>query len=437
MKETLINNFLRISKIPRLSGEEQKIADFFVEVAKQNNLYVYKDIYNNVIIKKKGTKEGETLGLQAHLDMVGVKTKESNHDFHKDGIEVVIEEDKITAKNTSLGADQGIGLAMILTILEDKTLLHPDLEILLTVEEETTFNGAVSFPYDKIECKRMINLDNCRDNSVFIGASGDVCNQYIFEGKQIQARTPGYKIVFSIPDGGNSGENVKLSKENAITRLVSFLDNKDILISSIQGGTSENDIATSCEIFINTTEDVRTIFKGIDVSITSSKHTTCFDKEGTKNIINEILSLNSGYISENGASANLGLIKTDGNKIMIFYVFRSMHKKELVEIDKRTKDLNNGFSVEEVYTDNVWAIDEDSKILEVYRKIYFERYKEYPISQVWEGGMECSVFKNKIPGLDIISLGCTIEKFHTVDEVTYISSFLKSYTLLLEFLKTI
>ena len=183
MKETLINNFLRISKIPRKSGYEEKIADFFVNVAKENNLYYFKDANNNVLIKKKGNNNSKPVALQSHLDMVCVKSKDSNHDFANDGIEVIIVDDKVTAKDTSLGADQGVGLSMMLTIMEDNTLKHPDLEFLFTTEEETTFNGVVNFPYSQIESKRLINLDNSKNNSVFIGADGDICNEYTYNGQ--------------------------------------------------------------------------------------------------------------------------------------------------------------------------------------------------------------------------------------------------------------
>ena len=159
MKETLINNFLRISKIPRESGHEEKIAEFFVNVAKKNNLHYFKDKYNNVLIKKKGSIDSEPIALQAHLDMVCVKSKDSKHDFSKDGIEVIVDGDEVTAKDTSLGADQGVGLAMMLTIIENKDLKYPDLEFLFTTEEETTFNGAVTFPYSKVESKRIINFN--------------------------------------------------------------------------------------------------------------------------------------------------------------------------------------------------------------------------------------------------------------------------------------
>lgn len=437
MRETLINNFLRISKIPRESGHEEKIADFFVNVAKKNNLFYFKDENNNVLIKKKGNINSKPIALQAHLDMVCVKSKDSNHDFDNDGIEVIIDGDKVTAKDTSLGADQGVGLAMMLTIMEDNNIKNPDLEFLFTTEEETTFNGAVNFPYSQIESKRLINLDNSKDNGIFIGADGDICNEYVYDGELIENGLPSYKILIDGFPGGNSGEDVNLSEKNAITTMANLLIDKDIFIKSIDGGTSENDLATFCEVVINTNINVNDIFKGLNVKIDKVDNKISFSNEDTKNILNEILDLKCGYITKNMASANLGLIKTSDNKVNIYYVFRSMDENELEMINSESKNLNNHFKVKEVYADSIWKVDYESKLLSQYKELYFKEYSEYPIEEIWHGGIECSSIKKRIDGLDIISIGSIIKKYHTIDEVTFISSWIKTFDLLIKFLENL
>ena len=435
MRETLIKNFLKISKIPRESGYEEKIADFFVNVAKENNLYYFKDENNNVLIKKKGNINSKPIALQAHLDMVCVKNKDSNHDFKSDGIEVIIDGDKVTAKDTSLGADQGVGLAIMLTIMEDNSLKHPDLEFLFTTEEETTFNGAITFPYSKVESKRLINLDNSKDDSIFIGADGDVCNEYVYNGKLIENDLPSYKILIDGFPGGNSGEDVNLSENNAITTIANLLIYKDIFIKSIDGGTSENDLATFCEVVINTNINVNDIFKGLNATIDKTDNKISFSKEDTKNILNEILDLKCGYISKNMASANLGLIKTSSNEVNIYYTLRSIDENELEMINNKSKNLNNNFKVNEVYTDSIWKVDYESELLKEYKKLYFKEYSKYPIEEICHGGNECSSIKKRINGLDIISIGSIIKKYHTVNEVTFISSWIKIFDLLMKFLE--
>ena len=437
MKDLLINNFYRIAAIPRQSGNEEKIANFFVDVAKKNGLYYYKDENNNVLIKKKGCINCEPIALQAHLDMVCVKETSSKHNFQEDGIDVIITGDEVTAKDTSLGADQGVGLSMILSILEDNSLKHPDLEIILTTEEETTFNGAVTFPYSKVDSRRIINLDNSKDSSIFVGADGDIFNEYTFQGKLVKVDYPSYKIVITGFQGGNSGENINLSQNNAIITMAKILNDKDILLSSISGGLSENDIATTCEVILNTNLDVYKMFEKYEVTIEKIKNNLCFSHEDTRKIINQILTLKSGYITENCVSANLGLIKTSNDEIKICYLIRSSNEKALDRTNKRYKDLDNNFKCKEIYSDPIWRKDNSSELLKLYKEIYFSEYKSYPKEEMCSGSIECATIKKEIDGLDIISIGSNMENIHTTKEKTYISSWVKVYKLLLKTLENL
>lgn len=437
IRNRLLTNFLRISNIPRKSGNEEKIADFFVNVAKENNLYYYKDKNNNVLIKKKGSINSLPIALQAHLDMVCVKTDDSNHDFLTDGIEVAIDNDKVSAKNTSLGADQGVGLAIMLTIMEEKNIKHPDIEFMFTTEEETTFKGAITFTYSLVESKRIINLDNSKDDTVFVGADGDICNEYSFYGNLIENNLPSYKIKIDNSFGGNSSENINLSRKNAITTMAKILENKDIFIASINGGISENDIATTCEVVINTSIDVEKIFEGFNKEITRINNNKTFSKKDTESIVRQILELKCGFISNDMSSANLGLIKTEEEKVQIYYVFRSMNEMKLEEINKSINSLHNGFNVFLVYRDPIWQVNRESELLKQYRKVYFKEYLTYPKEEIWHGSIECSSIKKRINNLDIISIGSMIEYFHTVNEVTYINSWVKIYNLLIKLIEYI
>lgn len=437
MERILLKNFRRIAEIPRESGNEEKIAKFFVDVAKRNNLYYYKDKNNNVLIKKKGCISGKPIALQAHLDMVCVKELVSKHDFSKEGIKIIINGDEVTAKETSLGADQGVGLSMILSILEDDRLKHPDLEIILTSEEETTFNGAMTFPYQKVDSKRIINLDNSKDDSIFVGADGDICNEYTFNGNLIKNKFPSYKIVITGFQGGNSGENIEQSQNNAITTMAKILNSKDILLSSINGGLSENDIATTCEVILSTNFDVHKLFEKFEVKIEEVEKDLCFSKEDTKKIINQILDLKSGYITKNNVSANLGLIKTCNNEVKICHVIRSSDEKTLDEINKKYQNLNNDFCHQEIYRDSIWQEDKNSKLLKKYKEIYFSEYKCYPKEEICHGSIECAAIKRRIDNLDIISIGSNMQNIHTTKEKTYISSWVKIYKLLLKILENL
>ncbi len=434
MKDVLVENFIRISRIPRMSGDEKQISDFFVNIAKNNKLYYFQDENNNVLIRKKGNIDSDSIAFQAHLDMVCVKAKNSSHDFKLDGIDVIVDGDTVTAKDTSLGADQGVGLAIMLTLLEDTTLKHPDLEFLFTVEEETTFKGVVTFPYDKVQSKKIINLDYCRDDSVVIGSTGDILNEYKFKSNLVKCNFPSYRITIDRFPGGNSGDNIELSTNNAITTMARILEGKEICLRSINGGTFENDLATSCEVILQTELDVYELLRGQNAKIERINTNYSFSKEDSKKIIDEIINLKCGYISNNNASGNIGIIKTIDNEIKIYYIFRSIDENELETINNETIKLGNNFKVDKIYTDSIWHPNIHSKLLKEYRETYHNEYNEYPKEVIGQGGMECSSIIKRLPDIDIISIGANMEKFHTINEITYISSWTKIYDLLIKLL---
>ena len=435
MKEVLINNFLRISKFPRMSGNEKQISDFFVEIAKNNNLYYYQDESNNLLIRKKGNIAGDTIAFQAHLDMVCVKKESSNHNFNTDGIDVVINGDEVTAKDTSLGADQGVGLALMLTLIEDNTLNYPDLEFLFTIEEETTFKGAITFPYDKVSSKKMINLDYCMDNAIVVGSAGDIVDEYIYEGELTKKDLKSYKLTIKGLSGGNSGENIELSGHNAIITLVNNLLDKDIYIKSINGGTFENDIATNCEIVLQSNMDLIREFSNTDIKIEEINSDDSLSLEDTKNIINQILELKSGFISKT-ASGNLGMIKTIDNKIVITYLYRSTNEEELNSFYSIINNEKYNFKINKLYYDQIWELKKDSYMFNKYKEVYSNLFHDYPIEITAQGGLEIASIQKRIDGLDIISIGANMKNIHTADEITYISSWEKLYNIIINLLNT-
>ncbi len=436
VKDVLINNFLRISKIPRMSGNEKQISDFFVEVAKNNNLDYYQDENNNLLIKKKGNIAGNTIALQAHLDMVCVKKEGSSHDFYTDGIDVVINGDEVTAKDTSLGADQGVGLALMLTLIEDNELDHPNLEFLFTVEEETTFKGAVTFPYDKVSSKKMINLDYCMDNAIVVASAGDKVDEYIYEGKLIKKDLNSYKLIIKGLSGGNSGENIEASGNNAIITLINNLLDKDVYIKSINGGTFENDIATNCEIVLQSDLDLISELSNSSIKVEKIDDDESFSLEDTKNIINQILELKSGFISKT-ASGNLGMIKTIDNKIVITYLYRSTNEEELNSFYDNINNEKYNFRIKKLYDDRIWKLNKDSYMFNKYKEIYNNLFHDNPIEIIAQGGLEIASIQKRIDGLDIISIGANMENIHTADEITYISSWKKIYDIIINLLKNV
>ena len=399
MKDTLINNFLRISKIPRMSGNEKQISDFFVEVAKNNNLDYYQDENNNLLIKKKGNITGDTISLQAHLDMVCVKKEGSSHNFNSDGIDVIINGDGVT------------------------------------VEEETTFKGSITFPYDKVSSKKMINLDYCMDNAIVVASAGDKVDEYIYEGKLSKKDLDSYKLIIKDLSGGNSGENIEASGHNAIITLINSLLEKDVYIKSINGGTFENDVATNCEIVLQSNLDLISEFSNSHVTVERIDNDESFSLEDTKNIINQILELKSGFISKT-ASGNLGMIKTIDNKIVITYLYRSTNEEELNSFYDNINNEKYNFRINKLYDDRIWKLNKDSYMFNKYKEIYNNLFHDNPIEIIAQGGLEIASIQKRIDGLDIISIGANMENIHTVDEITYISSWEKLYDIIINLLKS-
>lgn len=431
MSDLLLKNFIRVSSIPRESGNESKIADFFVDIAKENDFYYYKDDNNNVLIRKPGNNNKEPLGIQAHLDMVCEKEKDSIHNFDTDPIEVIVEDDKVRANNTSLGADQGVGLAMMLTLIEDKELNSPTLEFIFTVEEETNFNGACTFPYNLLTTKRIINLDSCNDDVVYIGSEADIANQYTYKLNYIDNDSPTYRMEITTPYGGNSGEYIKESKNNAIYKTCEILKDMNIQLISISGGKNEDDIANKCIVEFSTNDKVDNL-----TNIEKIDNKKSLSIKDTKELFKNILLMKSGFINNN-ISANLGYIETNNNKIEFYYLMRSKNDKELVEYNELINSKIINLEYEEMYSDDSFIISKDSKLLNLYKNIYKEMYKEEVKEEICTGGIECSIIANSIANLDIISVGSTVNYFHTTKEETYISSWIKIYKILLELLNKI
>ena len=450
--ERFLELFYKISKIPRESGKEKKFADFLEMFAKDNNLECYRDKSNNVLIKKQGNKvNNEPIILQAHIDMVCVKRESSNHNFDIDSIEIIKNGDVISARDTSLGADQGIGIAIMLLILESSKIKHPDLECLFTTEEETTFNGAVSFDYSKIKGKRLINLDHCKDNSIVIGSDADICNKYIFEAKYIESNIPSYKIRICNVKGGNSGIEIERSNKSAIIIMAKIIQElkkeNDVLICEITGGKSEVDIATSCECIIKTKiKDIKNKIKwnlledNIQIQVDKTQNELSFSIGDSEKIISQIINLKQGLVVARNniiISGNIGIIETVNGKVIITGILRGIEEKELQKYNRENYFIsrNNDFKVEEIYQDSAWIPNINSKLKENYKKIYYKINGDDPDFEIMHGGLECSCIAKRITGLDIISIVSIIEDFHTVNEKMYISSCEKTIKTLLTYLQ--
>ena len=254
--------FYEISKIPRMSGKEDKIADYVENFAKENNLQYFRDIYNNIIVIKEANRNGNqnSIILQCHLDMVCEKDENSNHNFETDSLELYIDGDYIKAKGTSLGADNGIGVAIALSILSSTKICHPRIEAIFTVQEETTMGGAKQLDTSMLKGNKMICLDNMNEEELIIGCAGAKIFNYEIVGEKIEKDTNEYKLIKIAMNGfrgGHSGKDISKERGNPIKEMGHFLENifnkYNITLRNIYGGKKVNVIPRECycEIYIN------------------------------------------------------------------------------------------------------------------------------------------------------------------------------------------
>ena len=477
--EAVFKHFEAISQIPRGSGNEKAVSDYVKNFANNLNLKTVQDELFNLIIFKNGTtgyENKEPIILQAHLDMVCEKNAGTEHDFLKDPIQLIVEGDLIKANGTTLGADNGIGVAFCMALLEADDLQHPPLEIILTSQEETGMDGAFGLDYDLIKGRRMINLDSGDDKVFTLGcAAGASAIFYIDADSQKDKRTDvvSYTINISGLKGGHSGSDIHLERGNSI-RIMGYLLHEimqdfNIGISHISGGMKMNAIpreATATITFdksdeskiIKVIEDYKNIEKNLykiadpDLEIT---YTPCknpiniFSIHATDALINNLILLPSGVQSMSlelsglvNASNNIGVIETlkdedEGEIVKITSMLRGSCEyrinEMIVQIGCIATLTDSGLEV--IERSPAWVYNPNSALLETAKKCYNDLFGEEPKLQATHGGLECGIFGNKLPDIEIIAYGATCNELHTPNEYLSISSTEKVWNFLKLLLK--
>ena len=441
--------FDEILKIPRPSGHENKIADFLVDFAKQRNFEVYRDKSNNVLINKNNNSN-KTIILQGHIDMVCDSVCGFIKDYVNTPINYKIEDDYYKGDKTTLGADNGIGVAIILSLLEENNSNLPNIQALFTTEEETTMNGAKNFDYSKLKSKTLLSIDGIREGTIESSSAG-ICNYEIYFPKPeiLKEKIKTRYVVLSGLQGGHSGDDINKHRENAISLLFNFLPN-DSQISKMIGGSKANIIPNHAEVlFLNnsnsliTEDDIKKLFpheKNLHIEGHNLESETLFSKEDSKNIIKLVSNLPTGTISvdkENFpiTSANIGTI--DNYKLV--YSIRSSDKEELKRIKQNIADLCKklGFKYKLIAEAPFFPFIENSKLrktlLSSYKKLYNKEPKIVKIHACMEGG----IFAENIENLDITVISPDVFDIHTINERVSISSTNRVYCWILETLKEI
>jgi len=460
--------FGQVSAIPRCSKNEGQIIDWLKGLAKRRNLTCRSDDVDNVIIElpaTKGYEKSPAVVLQSHVDMVCEKTPESKHDFTKDPIELVERDGWITADGTTLGADDGVGVALALALMDEK-ISHPKLELLFTVDEETGLTGANGLKKGFITGKYLINLDG-EDKSFIVGCAG---------GEQTEIRLP---LEFSpVPDsfacfdlkisglhGGHSGIDIDKQYANAIqllARTLKGLQSFDLRVCSIEGGTVHNAIPRDASAIIcfdtsklsavkKTLSEIEASFKKefakTEPNLKLKLNEIALQQSAIRNpqsdtqrsagpaseIINLLSDLPTGVYKMSSefdgiveTSCNLAKVELlrDENQLRILTSQRSLEKLSLDEITAKitTLALSAGAKVETVGGYPSWKPDVNSSLLKKAKEVYRRLNKKEPEVKVVHAGLEPAVIGEKIPGIEMISVGPTIKNPHSPNERVEIAS---------------
>lgn len=472
--DEILEIFQQISSIPRCSKHEELISKWLRNWANQHNLESGTDTVGNLLIKapaSKGFENAPTIVLQGHMDMVCVKESDSDHDFSKDAIELIFDGAWLTAKKTSLGADNGIAVAIGLTLLVDKCVAHPPLELLLTVDEESGIVGANNLDPEFISGSILLNLDEEKEGVFTIGCAGfsqtNISLPLTFE--RIPNNHLTYRIIVTGAQGGHSGLDIDKHRANANIVLARALNSAkhtfDIRLISMKGGTVINAISNHAEATFSgqpdTFPDLQALIREFEktvqqefsstessISITliqaeSSNQT--MSRELTSKVLDFILALPHGVADMSAdisnlveTSNNLAIIEMKDGHLDVLSTQRSSVTSKLSKITSKLEAVASlaGASVNSQTLFPPWQPNMNSKILQRCRNIYSGLFNQDPVVDVTHGGLECGVIGAKFNNMEMISFGPTIENPHTTNERLHVPSIGKVWDFLTVLLKS-
>ena len=466
--ERVFYYFEEISKIPRESYHEKEISDYLVQYGKDHNLEVYQDESLNVVLRKKassGYENAPGVILQGHMDMVCEKEEDSKHDFSKDPIDLLIEGNHITANKTTLGADNGIAVAMGLAVLEDENLLHGPLELLVTTSEEVDLGGALALKSGILQGKMLINIDSEEEGILTVGSAGGEGVEITLPIEKINIRHPfAYRIKIQNFLGGHSGAEIHKQRGNANKAMVEVLDllkeKVDFLLVSVKGGSKDNAIPRAAEVIIATEEKLdmtlREVLKEVkELYISFEPQVEMFFEE----IINvyEAIDENSFYQYVNlmeeiptgvytwmkdypeivEASDNLAIVKTEEESIKITISLRSSEPDILARLKKCISEIAEKYKAKYEFSAGYpeWRYRSDSPLREKAIQIWKELTGEEMKVAIIHAGLECGALSQNYPDIDFISIGPNMQDVHTPEEKLEIASTEKAYQYLVKLLQ--
>jgi dipeptidase D len=466
-------HFYALTQIPRPSKKEQKAAEYILQFGKKLGLKSVMDETGNVVISKPATKGMEKckgIILQAHIDMVPQKNSDKKHDFAKDPIDTYVDGEWVKANGTTLGADNGIGVAAAMAVLESKTIEHGDLEVLITIDEETGMTGAKNLSPKALKGDILINLDSEDEGELYVGCAGGLDGTFTLKYKK--EKTPADLLPMQLNitkfKGGHSGMDINLGRANAnkvMFRLLKKLTKDvDARLASIEGGNMRNAIPREAVAVILIEKDKEKELKKIvtdfkktitaeysavepefDITVKSAaKPDEIMDKKTQITLIDAVYACPHGVVRFSDSMAglvetsnNLAIVKSENGTIQIKCLMRSSvatAKADLAEKMESTFRMA-GAKIEFTGEYSGWKPNVNSPILAAMQDTYKKLYKKVPEIKAIHAGLECGIFGGIYPKWDMISFGPTIRHPHSPDEKVNIASVDKFWKFLVATLK--
>ncbi len=468
--------FEELSAIPRPSKHEEAAGDFAVRVAKDHGLDWKRDAVGNVVVllpATKGREKAATTILQSHIDMVCEKNAGIHHDFMNDPIKLLVKGNIITADGTTLGADNGIGVAMSLALLDENKAVHGPLELLFTVDEETGMNGALGLKPGFLKGRRMLNLDTEEDGELYVGCAGGIDTTMFLPVERVKRNDArdAYKLAVTGLRGGHSGCDIQEGRGNAnriLARFLQALDAKGIPygLSRVSGGSKRNAIAREAFATLHLDDNtvrrargtaktlqttLREELKGTDdgVSLKLSKSTATINplKETSRRKLVTLLgAVPHGLISYSRempglveTSTNFAIIDSRPAKVEIATSQRSSVDSQLDWAAQWVADIGLLAGAKIVQSDGYpgWKPNLKSKILKAAQSTYKRLFNVEPEPKAIHAGLECGLIGAKFQGMDMVSMGPEIRNVHSPDEEVHVDSVKKTYKYLLALLQDI
>lgn len=455
--------FIEISKIPRVSENSEKIADYLEEFAKSRALCYKRDSANNITIRKAATPgyEGSpTVIFQSHTDIVADKLAGSDFNFDTDGINVYRDGNFLRAKDTTLGADDGIGMAYALTVLDSSELEHPEFEAVFTSDEEIGLVGASKLDTSFLRGKLMINIDSDEEGVFTVGCAGGERIDITLPYEKETTVDTAFNLKISGLIGGHSGVEIDKGRANAIKLLAALLsDCKDVAICDFNGGNADNAIPRCAECTLYTSdarrlskkireleESVREAEPDFNVCIypDTSHNRAAYSHRNSVKILELLKKMPTGVYKMSKdiptlveTSSNIGIIDSSGGRVKISVSLRSSKDDEKNKLQNviinLAKDYAADFTVRGEYP--AWEYNKNSRLQDLMRRTYFDLYKKEPRIITIHAGLECGIFVGKIKGLDCVSIGPDNLGIHTPEEMLSIPSSIRVWEYIKALLK--